>query len=287
MGISKVLSDMVHWVIDRALGRSDPLMRGGEAAYEELIEALERSETPYTLVRKIPFTDMLIDPDDTSKTPAEVRLEIEGPVFVTGTTSMGGVSIKHGWTPGYITAPGQDELITHWGNEVLNADAVIGKLRDIVPPCEEFFARPVLDSKSFSGMTSLRDDFIQWRDTIVAGGNDFVTLSGDDLVMLAPLKKIYAEYRLYVIDGTIVTGSRYKLGSRVFYTRDLDPAMLDYARARIAEYCPRQALCLDIAHIAGDEPYKVIETNSISSAGFYACDMNVFVNAINAVFGDD
>lgn len=258
-------------------------------AYHDLIAALERTGTPYTLVRKIPFTDKLVDPDDDSfeGEPREVHIELDGPVFVTGTTSMGLVSKRYGWNPGYVDAPGQDELIAHWGTEVLNADAVIAPLKDIEPPCAEFFARPVQDTKAFAGMTTTREEFLAWRDNIVAGGNDFVTMGGDSLVMLAPLKKIFAEYRLYVIGGEIVTGSRYKLGTQVGYVRDLPPDMMAYARARLREWLPRRAVCFDIAHIAGDEPYKIIETNSLSSAGFYACDMNIFVNAINAEFGDD
>ena len=63
------------------------------------------------------------------------------------------------------------------------------------------------------------------------------------------------------------------------YSQDVPPIVTDFAKERIAEYCPRTAICLDIA-LTDDGP-KVVEINSISSAGFYACDMNKFVGAIN------
>ena len=265
----------VHWVIDRALGRA-------EGGYERLLIALERTNTPYTLVRKPPFADYLVGMED-NDTP--ITIEVPNPVFVTGTTSMRLVSAKMGWNPGYIDAPGQEELKAVWGDELLNHDAVMGPLGTIMPPGKGFFIRPVEDTKSFAGTLMNDDEFYDWRKMIVTGDFPYATLGKDDLIMMAPIKNIYAEYRLYVVDGEIITGSRYKIGNKVFYTEDLDPKMLDYARVRIKEYCPRRALCLDIAQVEGDDvTYKVIETNAISSSGFYACDMAKFADAINGAF---
>ena len=269
----------VHWVVNTSLHR--------EGGYHNLVQALERQEVPYTLVDKPPFADYLIDSSE-REFGGEVKkltLDIEGPVFVTGTTSMRYVSENHGWDPGYIDAPGQTELMQHWGEHLLNHDAVFGTLRDIQCPGKSFFIRPVEDTKSFAGDIMDAAHFEDWRKTIIAGGNAFVTLNADDEIMMSPIKKIYAEYRLYFIGGKFVTGSRYKLGHNVDYVEHVDVAALRYAEERIAEFCPRRAVCLDIAHIEGPRPYKVIETNSISSAGFYACDMNKFVGAIGLEFG--
>lgn len=285
----------MHWIVDTTISRNDPQRRGGEAAFDDLIQALNRTETPYDLVKAVPMSHKLIPADwDTFRPeePPELALDIEGPVFVTGIMSLKFACAHRGWTPGYIDAPGQNDLIEAWGTHVLNHDAVIGPFATTEPPSMEFFARPVEDTKAFAGIVYENDEkrgtgrqqWYEWREQVMAGQGGFTTIRGEDLVVLAPLKNIFAEYRLYVVGGQIVTGSRYKLGGKVFYTRDLDPAMLDFARARIAEYCPRRALCLDIAHVEGDEPYKVIETNSISSSGFYACDMFQFVGSINAEF---
>lgn len=268
---------MVHWVVNTNLKR--------EGGYHSLIEALRRQEIDFTLVDKPPFVDYLIDSNREFGDPCvPITLELEGPVFVTGTTSMRDVSRNHGWNPGYVDAPSQTELMEKWGEHLLNHDAVFGKLGEIVAPGSHFFARPVEDTKSFAGEVMDSDHFEDWRKTIVEGGNAFVTIGAGDEIMLAPIKKIYAEYRLYFISGEYCTGSRYKIGHKVEYIPHVDPAALDFARERIAEFCPRRAVCLDIAHIEGNDPYKVIETNAISSAGFYACDMNKFVGAINAEF---
>jgi hypothetical protein len=78
----------MHWIVDRSLGRRNALGQGGEAGYEHLIAALERSETPYTLVRKIPFSGTLIDPEDEGPDPKPITLDIPGKVFICGTLSM-------------------------------------------------------------------------------------------------------------------------------------------------------------------------------------------------------
>lgn len=277
----------MHWVINANID--------SEPGYARLVQQLERSGTPFTVVRKVPFTDYLIAHDDRSKTPTPIELNLTGPVFITGSTSMKLVSARYGWNPGYIDAPSQDTLLQWFGDELLNADAQMGPLGAVEPISEEFFIRPVEDTKSFAGMTMDADGFRQWRDTIVAGGNDFVTLGADDQIMLAPLKRIYGEWRIFVVCGHIVTASRYKLGSRVVYSSDVDQPVLDYALRMLfrAEEAltgdliklhaglrdRRLTFALDIAHTP--DGYKVIETNSISSAGFYDCDMGKFVEAIS------
>lgn len=262
----------MHWVVDTCLVR--------ERGYESLLSALERQGVEHTIVRKPPFADYLVDED---KNP--ITLDVGHDVFVTGTLSMKGVAEKHDWNPGYVDAPPQDELIRNWGDHLLNADCQIARFEDIVVPDYHFFARPTEDTKSFSGTVFSPQEFIDFRKRVMNIETSEATLTADDMVLIARPKNIYAEYRLFVIGGRIATGSRYKMGQRVHAATDLDEAMLKYAEERIAEYCPRRALCLDIAHIDDDEnPYRIIETNAISSAGFYACDMNKFVGAINDEF---
>ena len=59
-----------------------------------------------------------------------------------------------------------------------------------------------------------RADFIEWRQRVIAldGDSTLTTLTADDLVVLASPKPIHAEYRFYVVDGRVVTGSMYKRG---------------------------------------------------------------------------
>lgn len=266
----------MHWIVNTCLKR--------EGGYYALVEQLERQGHPYTLVRKPPFADYLVamedDFDDGHQKPIMLD-HIEEAVFVTGTTSMKAVSEAHGWTPGYIDAPSQAECFAMWGDHMLNIDARFGTIAEIAAPTgRDFFIRPDKDSKAFSGTIMREQEFEGWRRDLMSI-DTWTTVSPSTEVMIAPLKKIWAEYRCIMVEGRYVTGSRYKTGQTVGYSEDVGDRIRDFANRRVAEWCPRIAMCLDIA----DTPdgLKIIETNAISSAGFYAIDMGRFVGAISAL----
>lgn len=264
----------MHFIINTNLKR--------EGGYYELIRQLDRQGHPYTLVRKPPFADYLVameDDFDQDGHQKPIMLDhIDGPVFVTGTTSMKAVSDSHGWSPGYIDAPSQTECIRHWGTHMLNHDLTIGEIQHIVAPDSDFFIRPDRDSKAFSGTIMQREKFEGWRKDIMLI-DSWTTISPDTLVVIAPLKTIWAEYRCIMVNGRYVTGSRYKTGQTVAYSPDVGDRIIQYANDRIAEWNPRIALTLDIA----DTPdgLRIIETNAISSSGFYAIDMGIFVDELS------
>ncbi len=269
----------MFWVINTNLQR--------EGGYAALIEQLERQQHPYTIVRKPPFADYLVameDDFDAEGHQKPIRLDIEGPVFVTGTTSMKAVSEAHGWCKdglGYIDAPSQTECFEQWDTHMLNRDASFGPISSIVaPPGRDFFIRPDEDSKAFAGTVMTGAAFEDWRRDII-NIKTWTTVPPDLSVMISPLKTIWAEYRCIMVRGRYVTGSRYKSGDTVSYSADVGDNIIRYANERVAEWCPRRAMCLDIADTP--EGLKVIETNAVSSAGFYAIDMGRFVGEISAL----
>lgn len=123
-----------------------------------------------------------------------------------------------------------------------------------------------------------REKFESWRYNLI-NIDSYTTVPPDLEVMIAPLKTIWAEYRCIIVNGRYVTGSRYKTGRKVEYSPDVGKRIIDFANERIREWNPRIAITLDIADTP--EGLKVIETNSISSSGFYAIDMNIFVGEIS------
>jgi len=244
-----------------------------EMAFTSLQAQLVAQDTPHAIVTLRPFIHEIV-PD----------VDVTGPVFVCGSTSLGKVARAKGWTPGYFDQNLDYRLLTHhYGEHMLNADARFSKLKEAHVVDEFVFIRPVGDGKQFAGEVMTRDDFHTWRDRVVAldGESTFTTLTGDDLVVLAHPKAIHAEYRFYVVDGVVITGSMYKRGDRVHYSAQVDDRVRDFAQARADQWRPNRAFCLDVAETPA--ALKVIEINSINSSGFYACDMGKFVNAINAL----
>lgn len=265
----------MHWIINAGLRR--------ETGFFALMDQIERQGQAHTLVHKPPLVEYLVDPEDpvdSDGRPKPYTLPpIAGPAYVVGTVSMKAISLAHGWTPGFIDAPSNREAFSAWDGHMLNGDAAFVQLGDVVAPATRFFIRPDADYKGMPGKVMEPERFDAWRANAIA--DPVLPISADLEVMVAPLRPIWSEYRCIVIDGRYVTGSRYKLGGVAGYSPDVGDRIVRFVEERIAEWNPRLGLAIDVA----DTPdgLKVIETNAISSAGFYAIDMARYVTAIAAL----
>lgn len=258
----------MHWIIDRIVG--------GEPATQRLVAAIEAHGDTYDFVRKPPFADYIVGPEGDEP----IDLRIDGPCFATGSTSMELVSRAQGWTPGYVDAPGVDEGVAHWGDHMLNPTMRIGRLDQIEAPTEPSFVRPVDDGKAFAGTIHDGESFDEFRRSALSV-TTWTTLPPDTMIAIAPVRRISEEYRCLAVDGRFVTGCRYKSGSLVRYVPGVPDEVEAFVDERLAEWTPRRAIIVDVA--VTDDGLKVVETNSVSSAGFYALDMNLYVAAIRTI----
>lgn len=256
----------MHWIVNACLSR--------ELGFDALIASLAARKVPFTLVKKPPFADYLINDNG-----EPITLDTEGPVFVAGTTSMGAVSRNHGWTPGYIEGPNFQACLANWGTRMLNSDSVVDEIRNLEAPEGHFFIRPCEDMKAFAGAIYDRAAFNEFKAGIMAIGGEWTTIPQETKFQIATIKQIWSEYRCMMVNGKYVTGSRYRTAGRADYSPDVGKMIIDYAEDCATEWNPADAYALDIAHTP--KGLKIIEVNSISSAGFYACDMDKFVVAIN------
>lgn len=237
----------------------------------DLVVELTAARTPYVLATLIPFLNEL---------ETEVFVP-EGPVFAYGSTGLGVVAKDKGWAPGYYDENLDYQLmLQRYGDFALNAGAVVGPLGVVEPQFESFFIRPVLDNKSFPGCSMTRAELDSFRTGVAAVESEpGVTLTLADAVVIAPEVPIDAEYRFFIIDGRVVTGSLYKVGDRVVSRAEVPQVVADFAQARADQWSPNAAYALDIAQTP--DGLKVLECNSANSAGFYASDLGRFVAAVN------
>jgi hypothetical protein len=206
---------------------------------------------------------------------------IEGPVFAYGSTGLGVVAKHQGWAPGYFDANLDYELmLREYGTRALNAGAVCSTIAEMPTTAGQFFIRPTLDNKSFAGSVMTWDEFELFRTGVakVSGAAD-VTLRLGDRVIVAPLVEIAAEYRFFVVEGRVITGSRYKVGDRVESSPSVPESLTDFAQSCVDHWSPNNAFAIDIA--VTEQGPKVLEINSANSAGFYACDVGAFIDAVN------
>jgi hypothetical protein len=179
----------------------------------------------------------------------------------------------------------------HYGSDLLNADALVGKIESLVLPTsaawDAVFVRPVQDSKEFDGQPMERSTFEAWRQGRSGAGP---ALTGGALhprgqIVVASAKSILSEYRFFVVDRQIVTGSIYRLGGRAtFQAHVIDEGIMAFAQQIVIRWQPATAFVLDVA-LTPDGP-KVVEINCINSAGFYRCDVAKLVAALEAMEGN-
>ena len=114
---------------------------------------------------------------------------------------------------------------------------------------EEYFVRPFDDTKSFNG-----------------GVYNYNTLKYDGQVIVAPLKHISREFRFFVVDGTVVTGSLYKVNGSLEESDIVDTDALKFAEKMIERF-KFSGYVIDIAKV--DDDYKIMELNCLNASGFY------------------
>lgn len=244
-----------------------------ENGYESLIRILERTGTPHTFVKVIPFVGELI--------PEPV---LTGPVVCFGTYSMRNTAKKNGWTPGVWDLEEFDyaTCIEHWKLEMLNHDSITFNLKDfgLIKDHSDAFYRPSGDNKHFSGGIKTHEEMKKLVDGTLALREDevFYGLQPDTKIIRSSPKEIYSEYRTWFIDGKLVTASQYKQGDRVLYSEVVDEDILKYARDLVSVWNPAQAFVLDVCRTSLG--LKAVEINTINAAGFYAADMGKIFEAI-------
>jgi hypothetical protein len=91
----------------------------------------------------------------------------------------------------------------------------------------------------------------------------------DELLMLAPVKPVELEWRFVISKGSVLTQSPY--GDILDSGPHMEEAK-EFAKAVITtDYDPAPMWTLDICRSEG--AYKVVEVNSLLSAGWYNCDI--------------
>lgn len=256
-----------------------------EVGQEKLLKLLKKRNIPYEEVKVVPFGDLLLPSHFDSHNfhgsideLYEVQIDANQPIMVLGGTSLTRIAKKKGWTPGSFLNDNfhYDVWKNAYDKHLLNSEAVVDTFRNISPPWETFFIRPCEDSKDFAGTVYKKEDFNVWREDLlsVEGRCDFA----DKDMIASPVKEITAEYRFFVVDGTIATYSQYKQGDKLFKSTNVEQEVIDFANEMITLWQPARAFVIDIADTP--EGFRVIEINNFNSAGFYAADVEKIIDAI-------
>ncbi|MFD4137403.1 MULTISPECIES: ATP-grasp domain-containing protein [unclassified Streptomyces] len=104
----------------------------------------------------------------------------------------------------------------------------------------------------------------------------------DDVrVLVSDIVSFTAEYRLFLLDGVVVTGSRYAVHGNL----DVAPLDADPRRSEVLEFAARldgtrlpSAIVVDVGSVDGD--WAVVEANAAWASGHYACDDDLVLDVV-------
>lgn len=271
------------WIIQGNLNANEGL--------NNLIQNLIDKNIDYKLVKTVPFTDIVVDFDVDINQYSEEDIPklnlVDKNVVTFGSYSLALAAKKFGWKPGSFINDNYEfkKWKEGWGSEnLLNGDAIQNKVKNIKEFVPEYwnkiFVRPTEDTKSFAGQVLSIEDFNRLIKNIM--NNTDRNLDTETDIIISKVKPIHSEYRLFIVDKKVVTGSLYKLGDLVITSEIVPLEVIEYAYKMLDIWNPDKAFVLDIA-ITEDEGLKIIEINNINSSGFYKADISLIVEAINNI----
>ena len=238
---------------------------------QSLKAACEKTGQNFLDFQAIPFSDEL--PDVPNQGPT---------VFYGATRCMAQVHSSRRWNPGVFF----DEAFFNfncWSQQLptLNGGAQVTTLEGLASQNHAaerlFFVRPCDDSKAFAGEVMAFGDIQQWCRQLSA---EACEVSPSCPIVAAEPVGIAKEWRLFVVEGKVASGSQYRVNHRLEVDPLVPAEVCDFVERLADRWQPAPVFVMDVALSGGD--LYVIEVNCFNSAGFYASDVERIVARVSA-----
>lgn len=243
-----------------------------ESGYGKLIHALGRLQLPYEIIQVLPFIDTL-----------EFKTDRKD-VFCFGALKLARIHKQYNWSPGVLMTDNHNYNVysKHYDENLLNHDSRICRFGDDFEwPTEDLFIRPCDDSKVFDGKIFNVEEWSKLKEYFKMEGL-VTSLTDDTLIQVASPKKIYREFRFWIVNKRIITSSQYKLGDFVVFSDLIDENAYEFCESMINEFQLADAFIMDIA-LTSDGP-KIVECGCINCAGFYESDPQLLLMSLEETF---
>jgi hypothetical protein len=261
-----------------------------EYGYDVMMLALKRMNINHVIVKPVPNTNKIvldnieITAENTNSLP-EAEIDASGKVMVFGGITLNKIASNRDWSPRTYLNDNFEFKVWKKGfgtENVLNGESLLFKIKNLSSwesPWDQVFIRPTGDAKEFTGRLMGVAELSAWVGHVnkIEDGN-FVRLNKNTEVALAGFKHIITESRLFVVDGQVITASYYKRGAKVVYDCLVDDEIITFGQKMVDKWQPAKAFVIDIAQT--DKGLKVVEISNINSAGFYACDVHLIMEAL-------
>ncbi|OPZ93999.1 MAG: hypothetical protein BWY74_00916 [Firmicutes bacterium ADurb.Bin419] len=256
----------INWILQQNLTDTNTL--------EELKKSILLDNAEYQEVHIIPFSDEL--PFDIDKNKKNVLY---------GTTSLiMNAAANQVYRDAVFYNDEQFQMKVYmdkWNAKMLNYDARIVEIYKFInenhPENEQWFIRPNEDTKSFTGLVTTFSEFKEMANNALGGTPYF---QKESLIMVSRPKQIEKEWRNFIVDGTVVSSSRYCVNrQRSIDNRDIPCDMVRFAEECCKEFMPHDVFVMDVALCEGQ--YFIVECNCFNDTGFYDHDILTIVKSVN------
>ncbi|MEO1514080.1 MAG: ATP-grasp domain-containing protein [Bacteroidota bacterium] len=257
----------VHWVLQQNVINQTTL--------GQIKKALAKDGISFEEVKIIPFSDEL----------PEIKESEALKIFYGSTTLVLNAHANGKYAEGIFYDKevfSMKNYLEKWGAHMLNHDSEILTFQEIVTgdfAKEDWFVRPILDDKSFSGRVMSFQEITTLEASLVESNNPY--LNEKTLVLISKPKAIAKEWRHFIVDKEIVSSSRYaEFGHLSTSASDVPVDLLKFVNDRCQEYVPNDVFVMDVALCTG--AYKIVECNCFNDTGFYRHDIEKIISVVNA-----
>ena len=255
----------IRWVVQTNLGSGEDAKR--------IIEACESINIEVVGVEPIPFDTEVRDVQESDKE----TIYYGSTNFITNA-----LGVHPNFNVNVYTEKYGEEFLNHNAG-VMSFEEHMGYMREglsyAADPSfryREIFIRPVEDMKEFAGRVTNIERFMEWGEKVLALGD--ATVTGETQMIVAQVKELTHEWRLFIIDGKVCTGSFYRANGRGVFIDYMPQEVIDYAEEQCKVWTPSDIFVMDIARCDGE--YKIIECNGWNSCGFYKSDISKLVKDV-------
>ena len=235
-----------------------------ERNYDKIFDAMDRLSLEYEFVTVKPFID-------------DVEIDTKRKdVFVFGGTKLARIIKPYNYYPGSLLNDNHDYLVysEYYKDNLLNYDSKIVSLKDSIEWNNKiYFIRPCADDKLFTGQVFNKESWLQMKSNLLNNGKN-----PDSLLQIATPKNIQSEFRLYIVDGKVITGSQYTMNGRYYTNPIVDDDIIHFAEDMCKVFQLADCFVMDIARTTNG--LKIVECGCINCAGFYDSDLIKLVIAI-------
>lgn len=249
--------------------------------HEDMREVLKRNNFEFDVQKYIPFSDK-----------KESSLSKDNCVVIYGSIGFVKQNLTSGFIPGAYLEEKSMSLLGYMplidDTELLaNSNHVLTTFQDLknrkqffynIFNTNKIFIRPNCGLKTFTGLPIHEDDFNHEINSI----ESLSSAEKDTLILVSDCKKITHEYRFFIVNREVITGSQYKFNDEINVKKGYSEEAF-FVADKMAKniWQPDLAYVCDVGIVNGVP--KIIELNSFSCSGFYACDIDKIVNAVDLI----